>query len=213
MKTFLFFYFFFILVHSQQNPNFKSEVISIHEKYDSIWNPARETTVFTGSSSIRLWKNLQDAFPKYQIINSGFGGSKAIDLLAYNEELILKYKPKKVFIYEGENDIASGKKSKEIINSLSEIIRQIKNLNTETKIIFISLKPSIERWHLRNKFKKFNRKLYRICTKDNALEFVNIWDTMLDKNKLKTELFIKDGLHMNDQGYQLWYNAIKNYLD
>tara|TARA_R110002050_G_scaffold100580_1_gene208091 strand:- start:20638 stop:21243 length:606 start_codon:yes stop_codon:yes gene_type:complete len=201
------------LTHSQQNPIFKNEVISINKKYDSIWNPSLETIVFTGSSSVRMWKNLQDVFPNHQIINSGFGGSEAIDLLGYTHELILKFKPKKVFIYEGDNDLFAKKRPKDIISSLAAIITQIKNQNETTKIILISPKPSIVRWNLKSKYKRFNRKLQRFCKKNNDLEFANVWNIMLDKKKLKTELFIDDGLHMNDHGYQLWYSVIKNYMN
>lgn len=205
--------FFTVLGQSQQNSTFGSEVALINKKYDSIWNPSRETIVFTGSSSVRLWKNLQAIFPNHQIINSGFGGSQAIDLLTYNQELILKYQPTKVFIYEGDNDIYARKKSKEIFNSLSEIITQIKHQNKATEIILISPKPSIARWDLKKDYKKFNRKLKRYCKRNTQLKFANVWDIMLHKNKLKTELFIDDGLHMNDKGYQLWYTVINNYMD
>ena len=35
------------------------------------------SAVFTGSSSVRMWKNLQEQFPDVAIINSAFGGSTA----------------------------------------------------------------------------------------------------------------------------------------
>ena len=205
MRFFLFtFLLFHLLGQSQNNPAFKNEVNSITQKYDSIWDSARETIVFTGSSSVRMWKNIQEMFPEHQIINSGFGGSQTIDLLGYTNELILNYKPKKVFIYEGDNDISANKKSKEILQSFSTIISKIKSQNSTTSIV---------RWHLKNKYKKLNRKLRRFCNKDENLEFANVWNIMLNKNKLKTELFIDDGLHMNAEGYNLWYSIIKNYLD
>ncbi len=71
--------------------------------------------LFTGSSSIRKWDSLSVYFPEHQIINTGFGGSQMSDLLYYVDELILKYAPDKVFIYESDNDIAESKDSKEII--------------------------------------------------------------------------------------------------
>ncbi len=95
---------------------FQEEVLAIQEKYETLWDSTKETIVFTGSSSIRTWKNLQEIFPEYQIVNSGFGGSQATDLLAYTDELILQYNPKKVFIYEGDNDLNDHKKPKKIIS-------------------------------------------------------------------------------------------------
>ena len=60
---------------------FTNEVKDITVKYDSIWDSSKETIVFTGSSSVRLWRKLEQEFPNHQIVNSGFGGSQASDLL------------------------------------------------------------------------------------------------------------------------------------
>ncbi|SMC88007.1 GDSL-type esterase/lipase family protein [Cellulophaga tyrosinoxydans] len=198
---------------AQQNPYFENEVTSITQKYDTIWDSSRETIVFTGSSSIRMWKNISDYFPNHQLLNTGFGGSQTIDLLGYSNELILNYKPKKVFIYEGDNDISAKKKSKEIMNTFKELIEQIKQADSKTKIVIISAKPSIARWNLKGKYKRLNRKLKKICTTDDNLEYANVWDVMLDKRKLKTNLFLSDGLHMNEIGYKLWHGVLKNYID
>ena len=146
-------------------------------------------------------------------MNTGFGGSETIDLLGYSNELILNYKPKKVFIYEGDNDISAKKKSKEIMNTFKELIEQIKQADSKTKIVIISAKPSIARWNLKGKYKRLNRKLKKICTTDDNLEYANVWDVMLDKRKLKTNLFLSDGLHMNEIGYKLWHGVLKNYID
>jgi lysophospholipase L1-like esterase len=35
---------------------------------------------------------------------------------------------------------------------------------------------------------------------------------MLLGKKLRTDLFIEDGLHMNTEGYDLWYQQIKPFL-
>ncbi|MEN3322243.1 GDSL-type esterase/lipase family protein [Mariniflexile soesokkakense] len=211
---FLFFTIFLsgFFCQSQTSIRFKSEVNLINQKYDSIWIPSQETIVFTGSSSVRMWKDIQKLFPEYQIINSGFGGSQTIDLLNYTDDLILKYKPKKVFIYEGDNDISDKKRRKEILNTFSVIISKIKEQNASTQIILISPKPSIARWHLKRKYIKLNKKLKKICEEDDSLEFANVWDIMLENRKIKKELFIKDGLHMNEAGYNLWYSVIKNYV-
>jgi lysophospholipase L1-like esterase len=197
---------------AQKNPFFESEIIGINTKYDSIWDSSRETIVFTGSSSIRMWHNLTELFPEEQIVNTGFGGSQAIDLLGYTDELILKYKPKKVFIYQGDNDISSKKKPKEIISTFEEIIAQIKKQNDKIKVVIISAKPSVARYHLRSKYKRLNKKLQLLCNKDEQLTFANVWDIMFENKKIKSNLFLNDGLHMNANGYQLWHSVIKNHI-
>lgn len=207
----LFFLSSIFSIYSQNR--FQEEVNFIQEKNKFLWNKNEETIVFTGSSSIRLWKNLDTIFPKNQIINTGFGASLSGDLLHYVQELILNYKPVKVFIYEGENDIAYDKTPKKIIQNINNIIKKIRNQNSQTYIVLISAKPSIKRWHLRKKYKRFNRKLKRVTKKDRLLHFVNVWKPMLNGNKINTKIFNKDGLHMNKEGYNIWYSVIKKHLN
>ena len=85
--------------------NFKSEVNVIQEKNKHLIKTENKHVVFTGSSSIRIWENLFEIFKDSTIVNTGFGGSKASDLLYYIDELVINFNPKKVVIYEGDNDI------------------------------------------------------------------------------------------------------------
>ena len=188
---------------------FENEVKTITAHNDSIWNQKESTIVFTGSSSIRMWKDLQERFPDQQVLNTGFGGSQASDLLYFLDDLVLKYKPKTVFIYEGDNDISAKKRPKEILGTLQEIIQKIKKDNPETNIVLISAKPSISRWKLRSKYKRLNRKLEKLAQKEKYIDYADVWYAMLDGKKLRTNLFIADGLHMNKMGYDIWYYQLK----
>ena len=62
--------------------------------------------VFAGSSSFTKWKGMSDSFPGYPVVNRGFGGSSIPDLIRYADEIIIKYHPRQVIIYSGDNDIA-----------------------------------------------------------------------------------------------------------
>lgn len=199
--------------HSQDSLRFQDEVGAIGKKYDSLWDPSERTIVFTGSSSIRIWKDLEQLFPRHQIVNSGFGGSQASDLLTHMDELILRYNPSKVFIYEGDNDISAHKKPNNIIDTSKEIIDKIKRKDSTTQIVIISAKPSIARWNLKRRYKRLNRKFKRLSKKDNLLEFADVWTPMLNGRKVKTDIFIEDGLHMNAKGYALWHKVLKAYMD
>lgn len=194
---------------SQTAHVFSDEVKKITSKYDTIWDSKKETIVFTGSSSVRLWNKLEEEFPNHQIVNSGFGGSQASDLLYFINELVLAYNPKKVFIYEGDNDLWAKKRPVHVLDTTIDIIRRIKANNPSTQVILIAAKPSISRWQIRGKYKRLNRKMERLAKKDDQLDFVDVWSPMLNNKKLKTDIFIEDGLHMNQKGYDIWYNAIK----
>ncbi|MDE3741898.1 GDSL-type esterase/lipase family protein [Maribacter polysaccharolyticus] len=208
------FVFFMALLGYSQNPTpFENEVAQIKKKYAPLSHTDTETIVFTGSSSIRMWHDLQERFPDHQIINSGFGGSQATDLLAYSDDLILRYNPSKVFIYEGDNDVASGKKTKAILTTIQQLIDKIRTNSSTTAIILISTKPSLARWKLRRKYQRLNRKFKKFCKTDKLISYADIWSPMLDGRKLIPDLFIEDGLHMNAKGYDIWHSALEPFID
>ena len=197
---------------AQDPQRFEEDVLDLQKKYDSTWNRAKPAILFTGSSSIRLWDSLEDSFSDYQIINTGFGGSQTSDLLAYIDELVLRYKPRQVFIYEGDNDIEGRKKPREIIKTTKKVVNIIKDTGSTSSIVLISAKPSIARWRLKGRYKRFNKKLKKLCEMDPLLEFANVWDPMLVGKKLNKKLFVEDGLHMNAEGYDIWYRVIKDFV-
>ena len=201
------------VVNAQGPGNFEKEVGELTIKYDSVWDRTREAIVFTGSSSIRFWDTLQEEFPDHQIINTGFGGSQTSDLLEHLDELVLQYKPKKVFVYEGDNDINYKKSPREIIVDITELVQRIKQDGTVSTMVLISAKPSIARWHLRGKYKRLNKKMLALCQSDPFLDFANVWDPMMNKKKLRKDLFIEDDLHMNAAGYEIWFNVIKEFIE
>ena len=214
MKKLLVLLFFTVAISAAQEVGpFADEVAAIQKKYDTLWDSSKETIVFTGSSSIRKWLDVQKRFPDHQIINSGFGGSQASDLLRNTKELILRFMPKKVFIYEGDNDISSGRSTKEIIEDFTAIISKIRTQDATTEIVLISAKPSIARWNLKRHYKRLNRKLRKLSRSDVQMNYADVWKPMLNGNKLKEDLFLEDGLHMKPKGYDIWYRVLKDFVE
>ncbi len=202
-----------ISLSAQDAIPFGKEVKEIVQRNDSLWNPSEETLVFTGSSSIRFWKDLQKRFPEKQVLNAGFGGSQAKDLLHHLNDLVLRYQPTKVFIYEGDNDIFEKKRPKTILETTEKIIERLLVDHPNREIILISAKPSLSRWSLRRRYKRLNKKMAKYAAKKSHVAFVDVWNPMLDKRKVKEDIFIEDGLHMNEKGYDIWYNTLKDFVD
>lgn len=168
-----------------------------------------DLAVFTGSSSIRLWKNLDSDCDGMQVINTGFGGSHMSDLLYFIDQTVLRFRPAKVYIYEGDNDIAAKKEPKAILETTEQITNKILESNPDTKIYFISAKPSPSRWTYKEQYVAFNSLLKEYCDSHRQLFYIDVWDAMLGKNGLVApHIFISDSLHMNRQGYLLWKDII-----
>lgn len=201
-----------IFVQAQSPTRFQDEIKHYIEEDGSTYE-SRDLIVFTGSSSVRFWKTVDDNYPNHDIINRGFGGSMMSDLYYYRQELILKYKPKQVFIYEGDNDIANGKSTKEIMKDTKMLVKAIRKSLPNTNIVFISAKPSITRWNLKTEYERFNAKLEKYTKRQKNMEFADVWRTMLEKDgALDPTLFIEDGLHMNMAGYTIWKNTLEPFL-
>ena len=203
----------FLSVKAQDPNRFKSRIKELTETEYS-FNPNKKLIVFAGSSSILKWEDVADYFPKYNVINNGFGGSHYSDLIYFYNELITKYKPDYLFIYEGDNDIAAKKKPGKIYKQAKGLVKQIKTDLPKTKVIIIAAKPSIARWNLSKQYIKLNRKLEKFCNKQANVDFADVWKIMLDKNgNVFQDIFIEDGLHMNKKGYALWKKEFDKYLE
>ncbi len=216
--TFSIFVLAFLLIASfttkAQDPNrFKNSIKAFSEKEYS-FNPNKKLIVFAGSSSIRKWEDVADYFPDYNVVNFGFGGSHYSDLIYWYDKLITRFQPDYLFIYEGDNDIAAKKKPGKVYKQAKALIKRIKSDLPKTEVIIISAKPSIARWNLSKKYIKLNKKLNKFCTKQNHVEFADVWKIMLDKNgNVMQDIFIEDGLHMNEKGYNLWKKELDKYLE
>jgi lysophospholipase L1-like esterase len=199
-------------VQAQDPARFQKEVDRLfNTEYD--FSPAKKLVVFTGSSSIGMWNDIQERFPEFNVINNGFGGSHFSDLIYFYNELITKQTPEILFIYEGDNDVGSGKKTSVIYRDFKTLSKKLQRDLTSTKVVFISPKPSIARWHLNKQYHKINKKMARYCRKTDGFEFADVWPVMLENNgEIKKDLFIRDGLHMNKKGYDLWQEVIGEFL-
>jgi lysophospholipase L1-like esterase len=196
---------------AQQAP-FENEVRQISAKYDSLgWKTG--STLFTGSSTIRMWSKLQETFPEENLINTGFGGSKAADLERYLFPLVIKFEPSRVFIYEGDNDIWTGVEVAASLKSLDNIVTRIHLVNPEIEIFLIGAKPSPSRWEKKASYEIFNQKLAEYCLSKEKVEFVDTWKALTHPNgSPRPELYIQDQLHLNQEGYKLWAKIFNGYF-
>lgn len=196
---------------AQYQPRFAEE-IATYEQLDK-QKTIRKPVVFTGSSTIRMWTQLPADFPNYPILNRGFGGSTAEDLSFYYDALIKKHRPNKVFIYEGDNDVAMGFRTDSIIKHLVSILDRINRDLKTTSVFLICPKPSPSRWHLKSEYLELNEKLQLLAQKYKKVRFIDMWQPMLDTHGLpRPELFLQDQLHMNREGYLIWKKVLENYL-
>ncbi|MGV3696212.1 GDSL-type esterase/lipase family protein [Flavobacterium sp.] len=196
-------------VFSQPKPF--SDEIQAFRTQDSIQQPKDGVILFIGSSSFRLWKTVKEDFRNPAILNRAFGGATLEDVIYYQNDVVLKYQPKKIFLYCGENDIASSEKiTPEIVLDRFKVLYQsMRSQFPDTPIVFVSIKPSILRWSMRDRMIAANAMIGNYLKgKPNAV-FVNVWDKMLENGQPRKDIFINDNLHMNAKGYAIWKKELE----
>ncbi len=99
--------------------------------------------LFVGSSSIRLWDSLEQDFQALPIVTKrGFGGSRLSDCSEHVSKLVLPYKPRLVIVYAGDNDLAEGATPADVLTSFKRFVEAVHRELPETRIAYLSIKPS-----------------------------------------------------------------------
>jgi lysophospholipase L1-like esterase len=209
--------FYLLLIFGCYVPGFSQgafdDEIKNFQREDSISPPPKDAILFVGSSSFRLWKNVKADFPKYTIINRGFGGSSLEDVFQYKEQIIYPYKPSQIVIYCGENDVASGVSAERVFERFKKLFLDIRSRLPNASIVFVSMKPSPSRKAFFNEVEKGNTMIKNYLVQQKQTHFVDVFRPMLDqKAKPKGELFLADSLHMNEKGYAIWKKALEPVL-
>jgi lysophospholipase L1-like esterase len=173
--------------------------------------PPRGAVLFVGSSSIRRWRTLAEDFPGIPVINRGFGGSQIQDSSTFAGRIIFPYRPRVVVLYAGDNDLAAGKIPEQVFAEYTNFVSLVHTHLPETRIVFVSIKPCPSRWLLKDKIIQANRQIAALP--GEYLAFVDVYSAMLSAEaKPRAELFVADGVHLNEKGYRLWASLLRPYL-
>jgi len=182
------------------------------EEQDEKEPPPKEATLFVGSSSILLWK-LDQYFPGMQVINRGFGGSHISDSVYFADRIVIKHRPKTVVFFAGGNDIAAGKTAETVADDFRQFVAKVHDELPDTRILVIAIKPSTARWHLVDTIRDANARIEAFTKTVDRVEFVDVFPAMIGNDgTVRADLFVKDGLHLNDKGYALWTSILMPYL-
>jgi len=188
--------------------------LNAFETADKERPPATGGVLFVGSSTIRMWPNIADAFREQPlVINRGFGGSTMEDCSLFAQELVVRHKPRLVLVYAGDNDLAEGRTPIQILESFARFTNILRAELPDTRIAYISVKPSPSREKFQGKMRETNDAIAAYLRRLPNSEFIDVYTPMLGADgRARAELFRADQLHMNDEGYRLWQSVIASHL-
>ena len=206
--------------YSQSNRQFEEEV-SILERLDVEEKAGEKDILFIGSSSIRLWDNINEDMYPYSSVKRGYGGAHFYDLIHFSERLVKNHTPKAILIFVA-NDITGSNGLTNFVSDLSpkEVKRLfklnyklIRGIHKHIPIFLIETTPTQKRWKVWSEILKANKKLESFCKKEPDLYYISTRDKFIGVDGLPIKsLFLTDELHLNIDGYKLWSNIIKAKL-
>ena len=175
--------------------------------------PSAHPVVFTGSSSVRMWTDLATDFPRQPVLNRGFGGSQLRDATWYADQLAVRYQPRRIVLYAGDNDIDAGRTPEQVRDDFRTFVARIRRDLPDVPIAWLAIKPSLARIDQLPAQQRANALVKAEAARMRDVHFIDVATPMLDAGgRPRGELFLDDGLHMNREGYELWRGIVAPYL-
>ena len=170
--------------------------------------------LFVGSSSIRLWSDLESQFHDLPVvIKRGFGGSQLSDCVKHLSRLVLRYRPRTVLVYAGDNDLATGSAPSEVLHRFTAFADGVHQALPDTEIFYISIQPSPARVALLPQIRATNALIRDYAEREGKVDYIDVFTPMLDASgRPRPELFRADSLHLNTDGYALWKRVIAPHV-
>lgn len=174
--------------------------------------------VMLGNSLTEGGKDWGARLNKKNIRNRGIIGDEAMGVYDRLHQ-ILPGHPAKLFLLIGINDVSHDLTADSVVTLITLLVDRIQRESPETKLYLQSLFPINESVC---KYKtmigktdivpEINRKLEALAT-SRKIPFINLFPLFTEKgtNVLRKEL-TRDGLHLTEEGYEIWGKKLKKYL-
>ena len=174
--------------------------------------------VFAGSSTIRLWTNLDQDMAPLPLVRRGFGGAKVNDVIHYMDRLITPQEPSMVVLYIGTNDMLDfgGNRPKSIDQMKTlydDLLARLHHRLPEAQIVVLATFPSPLNAKRAAEIAAVNAYL-RDAADDRP------WLGVIDGNAAlqtpsgepRRSLFMFDRVHLNKKGYARWAQILRPKL-
>ena len=166
--------------------------------------------VFLGNSITEGGGNWAKRFNNPRIKNRGISGDVTDGVLARLEEIYF-YQPAAVFLLIGINDLFNPDISSEYVgNNVVKIANSIHAKCPDTKIFVQTILPTLHP-EMVTKVQKANE-IIKTSLDKKVAKLLNLHKIYADDNDLLMNEYTSDGLHLNEEGYKLWVEALGKYV-
>ncbi len=175
--------------------------------------PQKGGIVFTGSSSIREWDTLKEDFPGLPVLNRGFGGSVANDLIVHVDTVVLRHEPKVLVTYTGSNDLTANLTVQEAFEDYTKFLDLVRERSPKTRVVVTSVKIAIKHRSQIHEVHELNQKLAEWAHDKNWVRYVDTTSYLADaKGKPIRDYYADDLIHLSPAGYVRWKEILTPVL-
>ena len=158
-------------------------------------------------------------------VNHGFGGGTIEEGLYYYRRLVLPWEPRAIVLRFYPNDQRFGYSPLEIVYLLARLCAWARADFPGVKLYLCDAMPGVrymnnDSWQIRAK--QYNHLLrdycnqHEDCTYVSQLNWPGFYENPADAgdyNKIRTDIFVEDGVHFNQEGYDIYRDLFLNALD
>ncbi|TAJ13728.1 hypothetical protein DMA11_07660 [Marinilabiliaceae bacterium JC017] len=173
-----------------------------------------KNVIFMGDS-LTWGGSWQQWFPDYRIHNFGVCGEKTSQIIERLDDAIL-LEPDVLFMMMGINDLGDGLAVDDIMTNWKALVEQVENALPNTQVVVQSLLPVNTNLFCNprvtaEKILNVNKELRRF-SEMKMLSFIDLYPLFVDHAEMLNETVTKDGLHLNDNGYELWQEKLESFF-
>lgn len=176
--------------------------------------------IFIGDSIIEYYPLQELLGTSKTIVNRGIRGYQTGLLLKNLDAHLYGDAVDQIVLLIGTNDIGKNVPMMEALNNLESVIQTISRDYPLSQIKLVSILPVNESENFKQtvyirtneKIKEWNQAYQELALAYMQVEYVSVFDKLLDQEgQLKSD-YTTDGLHLSVSGYQTLSKALKDYI-
>lgn len=181
-------------------------------RYDSwkVLSMPEHAIVFAGNSITDMFPWVEAFGNDPRIVNRGNSGGYSRELLE-NVEGWVRFKPAKVFIKIGTNDLGTGMSPQSIARNVRRTVEVIRRESPRTEVYLQSILPAYDQsYRSPATIEQTNDLLREMAEQDPLTTYIDLYSRM--GGILQGNPYSLDRLHLTARAYQIWLETISPYV-
>ena len=195
----------------RENESLNKEVGRLNKELEELKKeeePIIYKQVFIGDNLIKNY-TLSKYYSGYEVINSSKEDITSEYLLNNLDSMLYAYNPSKVFINVGLNDLSNKVDKDTIVSNIKEIIRKIKEKDSNIEIYLLSIVPLNS-----TDYENINAVNEGLSKLSNVNKYVDIYEILKEVNgDTISSLYSENKKELNSKGYDVLTDALSKYLE